>query len=159
MSKNKTFWTLMSILTFVLLLSMCKKNDTTNEATDTYDADIQINLTDPEPSAFEISGQVEVTVSGSDVTLKGAYQIGQLSYQDIIFRGILSGTLFTMTTDSCRVSYTFDNEEVIEDITWTLPPFNIVMGSGTGTGTIKVVKHPYETVESGTFSFTVNKQD
>lgn len=158
MEKKPYFFRLIVIMAALLLVFSCKqKNSDADE--DMYDILIHINFTDPEPSAFDITGEVNAKTVGSDVTFTGTYHIGQLTYTNIVFHGTLDGNKVTMNTDSCQVQYTFNDTVVTEDITWNLPPFTVSFGSGAGGGDIVVVKHPMETTESGTFSFTVTRKD
>lgn len=157
--KNNICILLAGILGLLTLLS-CKdnKNPETPDG-DPYNIIININLTDPEPSPFDITGEVLVSVSGEDVTFNGTYHIGELTYTQIVFKGKLTGNLLTMETDSVRVSYTSDNVIYTEDITWVLPPFAVTAEGGTGSGTIVAKKDPGGLVESGTFTFTVSKKE
>jgi len=152
-----------SLLAFFIMLLLfpgCKSNKSTDNSTgDLYDIVIQIHFTYPETSLFDITGVVEVTTEGSKVKFDGTYQIGQLTYNDIVFYGTLNGNEVTMNTDSCRVTYVFNDTTVTEDIRWVLPPFKVSFGSGSGGGDISLVKHPMEYHESGTFSFTVTRKD
>ncbi len=147
------------IFILLLLFTGCKSNQSTDTAEgDLYDIVIQIHFTYPETSLFDITGVVEVTTEGSKVTFDGTCQIGQLTYDDIVFYGTLNGNEVTMNTDSCRVTYVFNDTTVTEDIRWVLPPFKVSFGSGSGGGDISLVKHPMEYHESGTFTFTVTRK-
>jgi len=160
--KSTKYLRVFLFLQLIAILSLtpgCKQNKSTDsEEGDLYDIAIQINFTYPEPSSFPITGVIDVKTEGSQVTFDGTYQIGSLTYKDIVFYGTLDGNEVTMNTDSCQVQYIFNDTVVTEDITWDLPPFTVSFGSGGGTGEIVVKKHPMETTESGTFTFTVTRK-
>jgi len=144
---------------FMLLLWSCKTNEDDPAQTEEWDMEINVNLTEPPPpSPFDITGVAEVEIDDEQVTFTGTYDVGNLTYENVVFHGTVNGNQLTLTTTEYQVTYEFQGTTYTEDISWVLPAFPVSANSATGSGTIVAVKTPGNITESGTFSFTATKK-
>lgn len=157
-------WLMVLLILLVTVANSCKKdennnNDNNNTQTQQWEIEIAVNITDPEPSPFTISGDVDITIDGDQVTFTGDYTIGNLSFENVIFEGMLTGTQVSMTTSEYQVTFESNGTTYTEDISWSLAPFNVLGNTATGAGTITATKNPGNTTESGTYTFTTTRVD
>ena len=156
---RKVIYTTLVIFAILSLGCNQDKNDDPETQTSKWDMVINVNLTEPPPpSPFDITGVVDVKIEGKQITFTGDFQVGSLIYEDIVFEGILNGNEVTITTALIEVTFESQGTTYSEAITWVLPPFTVNGNAATANGTIEAVKTPGLLTESGTFTFTVNKQ-
>ncbi len=158
-------------LNFVLVLVVtalvfigCKNNEeeednTAAPQTQEWEMTINVNITDPDPSPFTITGDVDVTVEGENVTLSGDFINGNLTFEDIVFNGTISGNVVTLTTASVSVDYDFQGTTYTENISWTMDPFAVNVDNANGGGDLQAHKTPGDITETGTFTFTAQLKD
>ena len=157
MNRNLKFVFVLTIV--ALVFTACKNNDEDEEnnpapQTQQWEMTINVNITDPDPSPFTITGDVDVTVDGENVTFKGDFINGNLTFEDIVFNGKLNGNVVTMTTSNVSVNYDFQGTTYTENITWTMDPFAVNVDNANGGGDLQAHKTPGDITESGTFTFT-----
>jgi len=154
---------LILFMSLVYVFSSCKDNNNNDDDNGganagTWDMDIQVNITEPEPSPFEALGVVDVNIDGNNVTFTGDYTIGNQTHNNLVFYGTFEGNKVTLNTNETVVQFTFNDTLYTEHIAWVMSPFYVDGSSGIGGGTLVATKNPGNTVESGTFTFTVQKR-
>jgi hypothetical protein len=149
---------LMTVL--LLLFSTCKKDSDDNSdnggstQTQEWQMEINVDITDPDPSPFDITGNVNIGINGSNITFTGTYTVGNLTFENVVFYGTLSGNKVTMTTNEYQVSFESQGTTYTENISWVMGPFTVSNDSASGNGTIAAVQNPGSNTESGTFTFS-----
>ncbi|HPE34849.1 MAG TPA: hypothetical protein PLI65_08640 [Bacteroidales bacterium] len=149
-----------TVLLLLLSFYSCNKDEENNPSTqeEHYDVELVFNITVPETYTFNATGDIMLKIEGNEATVNGTFDIGQLSYDDLEFKGSLNGDQFTLTTTYYQVQYQFDGVTYTEDITLAVPAFSISGEMITGGGDIEVIKNPGNTTESGTFTFSATKK-
>jgi len=147
----------------ILTLISCKKDEDNDNPEpppgEAWEMEVTFNITEPATYSFNANCDIDVAQSGNNVTISGTYTIGDLSYDDLVFEGVLNGDQFTLSTNAYQVQYEFDGTTYTEDISMVVPPFTFAGGTASGGGDIDIVTNPGNSVESGTFSFTANKKN
>jgi len=148
------------IISLFFILS-CKKDnsdDNTQEGQgQLWEMEINVDITDPDPSPFKITGDVDILIDGNEVTFTGSYVVGNLTFKNIVFTGVLNGNKVDMTTNEYQVGFDSQGIHYTEVITWDMATFTVSLDSASGNGIISAVKTPGNTIESGTFTFSAWK--
>ena len=124
---------------------------------ETWDMEFTVDLAQPGAYSFGGFGDLLFHIDGDRVRVTGDATIGDGTYEELEFAGVLDGDRFTLLTTEFTVEAVYGDDAGTEDVTLELPPFALTGDTVQATGSIVIVTRPWAPTRSGTFTIILTR--
>lgn len=124
---------------------------------ETWDMEFTIELAEPDAYSFGGFGNLLFHIDGEQVHVTGNVTIGDGTYNDLVFDGLLDGDQFTLLTTKFSVVPAYGDDVGTEEVTVELPPFTFTGDTTQATGNLLVITKPWAPTKTGTFTIILSK--
>ncbi len=122
---------------------------------ESWNLEFTIELAVPDTYSFGGFGNLLLHIDGDKVRATGVITIGDSTYSEFVFDGVLDGGLFTLLTTEFPVEPGYGDDVGTEGVTLVLPPFAFTGDTARATGGLVIVTKPWAPTKSGTFTIVL----